>query len=408
MKLLNEIRKLDINKENKLLLACSYGPDSMALFEMLLKQGYNFAVAHVNYGTRKESNFEEESLKLYCFENGIEFFSKKYVNINKGNFESNAREYRYSFFKEIYNKGKFNFLLTAHHCDDLLETYIMQKTRNIYPFRYGIMEFSKIKGMNVLRPLLRYEKSTLLSFCNKNSIKYSIDSTNLSNQYLRNSIRNTMISKMSVFDKNNMLKEIEKLNVEIEKMYKLFDLYIDDQIGNYTTLNVKNSEVLQRFLFYFLNKNNIEFESSIFKNIIIDINNKNYNKTYNINNNSILISDSESLLIIKKSLAEIDYLYNSETFIDIGSVNEAFFTKNPNCTIQPLKKFKKITCGGISKTTRRFFIDCKMPLSIRLIWPCIVDENNNVIYVPRYRKTYVKNPDSPITFDTQKLIKKHC
>ena len=54
---------LNLDKNKKYLLACSFGPDSMALFDMLLKEGYKFAVAHVNYRLRSEADDEEISLR---------------------------------------------------------------------------------------------------------------------------------------------------------------------------------------------------------------------------------------------------------------------------------------------------------------------------------------------------------
>ena len=60
---------LKLDKSKRYLLACSFGPDSMALFDMLLKENYSFEVAHVNYHLREESDFEEISLQKFLFEN---------------------------------------------------------------------------------------------------------------------------------------------------------------------------------------------------------------------------------------------------------------------------------------------------------------------------------------------------
>ena len=65
---------LNLNKENKYLLACSFGPDSMALLGMLLEGGYNFVVANVNYNLRPESTKESEDLKKFCEEKGLKLF----------------------------------------------------------------------------------------------------------------------------------------------------------------------------------------------------------------------------------------------------------------------------------------------------------------------------------------------
>ena len=63
---------LNLDKNKKYLLACSYGPDSMYLFSLLLKEGYNFSAAHVNYHFRKESDDEEKALRKYCYENNVD------------------------------------------------------------------------------------------------------------------------------------------------------------------------------------------------------------------------------------------------------------------------------------------------------------------------------------------------
>ena len=121
---------LNLDKNKKYLLACSFGPDSMALFNMLLKEGYNFEVAHVNYNLRNESVIEEEKLTEYCLKNHIELY--KFMvpsNSIKGNLESECRDIRYSFFQEVYQEEDFDALLVAHHLDDLIETYLIQKNR---------------------------------------------------------------------------------------------------------------------------------------------------------------------------------------------------------------------------------------------------------------------------------------
>ena len=119
---------LNLDKNKKYLLACSCGPDSMALFSMLLNEGYSFSVAHVNYHFRKESDQEEAILRDFCLKNNIAIYvydNKEKVNKN---LEARAREIRYNFFNNIYHDNNFDTLLVAHHQDDLIETYLMQKS----------------------------------------------------------------------------------------------------------------------------------------------------------------------------------------------------------------------------------------------------------------------------------------
>ena len=110
---------LNLDKNKKYLLACSYGPDSMALFSMLLKEGYQFEVAHVNYHFRIESDFEEKNLREYCDKNNIKIYvldNKEKVNRN---LEAKARDIRYRYFEKVYKENHFDYLLVAHHQDDL-------------------------------------------------------------------------------------------------------------------------------------------------------------------------------------------------------------------------------------------------------------------------------------------------
>ena len=79
---------LQIPATNKYVIACSFGPDSMALFDMLIKGGYDFEVAHVNYGLREEAKKETEDLLNHCKKNNID----AHVCYVKEKIESNIEE----------------------------------------------------------------------------------------------------------------------------------------------------------------------------------------------------------------------------------------------------------------------------------------------------------------------------
>ena len=154
---------LDLDKTKKYLLACSFGPDSMALFDMLLKEGYYFSVAHVNYHKRDISNFEEESMRKICLDNNIKCFvlDTSKLPSHKGNFQNWARVVRYKFFAEVLKKENLDAVLVAHHLDDLIETYEMQKSRNLVVDYLGLKESTIINDVPIIRPLLEYTKKEL-------------------------------------------------------------------------------------------------------------------------------------------------------------------------------------------------------------------------------------------------------
>ena len=94
-----------INPNSKYVAAVSFGPDSMALLHMLISMNADVTVAHVNYHKRPESDYEEESLRKFCEENGIaiEVLDTKGLKPEK-NFQDWARKIRYEFFKNISEK----------------------------------------------------------------------------------------------------------------------------------------------------------------------------------------------------------------------------------------------------------------------------------------------------------------
>ena len=142
----------DLNK--KYIVACSGGPDSMALLDMLKNHNFNLIVAMVNYKTRDESDAEEDLVRKYCKNNNIKCYIETFHENYKGNFESIARKFRYNFFAKIYKKENADGLFVAHHKDDVIETYLLKKKRNVVNKSYLINEHTIINKMNVYRPLV--------------------------------------------------------------------------------------------------------------------------------------------------------------------------------------------------------------------------------------------------------------
>ena len=207
---------LNLDKNQKYLLACSFGPDSMALFFMLLSEGYNFDVAHINYHFRNESDEEEKQLRQFCRNNNINIHVYNNQEKVTKNMEAKAREIRYDYFYSLAKDNHYSALLVAHHEDDLLETYFMQKRKGIYIKYYGIKEISYWKEMKIIRPLLGYSKGDLLGICQTNNIPYAIDQTNFDTSILRNDIRHNIVNKLSKNERDKIVKNINDENEKID------------------------------------------------------------------------------------------------------------------------------------------------------------------------------------------------
>ena len=196
--------------QKKIIVACSGGPDSMALLDKLYKQGHTIIVAHVNYHKRDTANRDEKIVRDYCQERSIEVEVQEPTFDNKSNFQSWARKVRYDFFFELATKNDTDQIYVAHHLDDHLETYLFQKSRNMLCDHYGLKSENIMKGMKIIRPLLHETKTQLMEYCDQNNIEYGIDESNLGNDYTRNKIRHSQIEKMSLLEKLRLNEEIQK------------------------------------------------------------------------------------------------------------------------------------------------------------------------------------------------------
>ena len=156
---------------SKCVVACSGGPDSMALLDQLNKQGKDIVVAHVNYKHRDTADRDEKIVKEYCKKYDIPV-RVLYPVHEKGNFQAWARDLRYAFFEEVADAFDAKILYVAHQMDDVIETYLFQKNRNMICDWYGLKEKSVRHGYQIIRPLLNFTKSELQQYCNDNGVSF--------------------------------------------------------------------------------------------------------------------------------------------------------------------------------------------------------------------------------------------
>ncbi len=219
-KTLEQLFLSEINpyKDCNFLLAISGGVDSMVLSNLFLNNNLSFSIAHCNFQLRgKESDDDELFLSKWCTDKNIKFYKKKfstedYCKKNKLTIQMGARELRYEWFQELISKEKYDFVVTAHHIDDQLETFIINSIRGT-----GIDGLIGIpdKINKIIRPLLMISKDQIIEFSKQNKIAYREDSSNNKEDYLRNKIRHSVIPYLKSDDKNVLSKfktTIENLN----------------------------------------------------------------------------------------------------------------------------------------------------------------------------------------------------
>ena len=225
-------------KDTKLLIAISGGVDSVVLFHLLHKLNYDVSLAHCNFKLRgKESDLDEEFIKnlnqiSYNQIFTIIFDTEKYAKEHKLSTQIAARELRYNWFQKLITEHKFEYVLTAHHADYNLETFLIHLTRG--SGLDGFTGIPKVNG-NIVRPLLAFSRKEILNYAKDNDIEWREDASNASNKYIRNKIRHQVLP---------VLKEInpsilDSFTTTIENLQESKQI-IEDRIENIA------SEVLEK------------------------------------------------------------------------------------------------------------------------------------------------------------------
>lgn len=392
------MKKLNLNKNLKYLLACSYGPDSMALFNMLVKEGFNFDAAIVNYHLRKESDSEVKGLLDHASKNGVKVYVHDNKNPLNNNIESRCREIRYNFFKSLFDINGYDALLVAHHQDDHLETYLLQKNRQINPIFFGINEKTMIKGMPVIRPLLSISKEDLLQYCKDNNVPYAIDKSNFDTSILRNKIRHEVIGKLSAKERNDLLSEIDKKNLELSQLINKIDRSELNEINYLLSLDKKSFSYAINMLVTSVNSSLSISKENVgeIRKILLS---KKPNIVSKIKRGLYLIKEYERVSFSKSEpkASTYSYLLKRPTKLDtpyfqlnflVDASNRNVHLEDYPLIIRNIKDGDYTYINGYKVEVRRLLIDWKMPISLRLKWPVIVNKEGKIIYVPRYQKEF--------------------
>ncbi len=306
---------------DKLLVAVSGGADSITLCWLLINAGYHFSVAHGNFMLRgPEADGDEDFVAAFCKKNKINFFSKifttaKYAD-NKGiSIQMAARELRYKWFTELLVEHHFDYLLTAHHANDNIETFFINLLRGT-----GINGLKAMtpKKDRIVRPLLFATRHEIENYIKENKISFREDSSNKEEKYLRNQLRlqiipalkklnpsfeKTITNEIAIFQQTNLI-----LKKEVEKQRKKLFIYEEGIIK----IDIKKLEKItasQLILFELLTEFN--FNSSQIENVYNSME-RQAGKVFTSNTHTI-IKDRNFLLIKALSTKSIqEFIINKE------------------------------------------------------------------------------------------------
>ena len=167
----------------KLLISLSGGVDSMVLITILHCLKYDIVAGHINYNNRPETKEEEEFLKEWCEFNNIKLYIKnineiKRDNTKRSDYELITKNMRIDFYKYIMSKENIDYVLLAHHKDDIIENIFANicRGRNYLDLAV-IRDYSIMSGIQICRPMIQYYKTVIYEFANKYQVPYFKDTT---------------------------------------------------------------------------------------------------------------------------------------------------------------------------------------------------------------------------------------
>lgn len=408
--------------EPTIIVACSGGPDSMALLHLCIsiRDACNLKIicAHVNHNVRSESESEKEFVKDFCLKNNVIFEYMKIENYSDDNFENEARIKRYNYFDDLIKKYHACFLLTAHHGDDLIETILMRITRGSTLKGYsGFSQVVEKKGYKILRPLIYYTKEDLLEYNNKVGVQFVIDKTNEMDIHTRNRYRKYVLPKLkdeyaNIHEKflkfsKTMLVYNEYVDKQIIEQKK--EIYYNEQIDINKFLKLDNfigSRIISSILediyqddLMLLSDKHVELVyelimSSKANSYVCLPNGINAIKEYNFvrfEREKLLIDDYEFELTETVTLPNDKIL----RFTDDINDNSNFICRLNSEDIKlPLivrnrRDGDKMTVKGLSgsKKIKDIFINEKVLMQDRTLWPIVTDSTDKIVWLPGLKKS---------------------
>ncbi len=411
----------NIRDNSTLVVACSGGPDSMCLLYLVnllkTKKNLKVIVAHVNHNLRDESLDELEFVKKYSLENN-NLFEEYTIRKDSSYSESDFRNFRYDFFRDIIKKYNGNYLLTAHHGDDLIETVMMRIVRGSNLNGYsGIKMIIDKDNYQVLRPLLFYSKEDILLFNKENNLKYVIDYTNDLDLYTRNRYRHKILPFLKEEDKDVHLKFLKYSN-ELQES----ENFIESTIDKYRASILKNNKInIDKFkkvdLFiqkriiiglikdcygiklYYVNDKNIKEIIRVIcnnngKNIIFDlpleyigiidygwfsIKKKEHLNSYKFElKNELKVPNGGIIKLVDESNEKSNYVIR----LDKSEISLPLYIRN-----REAGDFLEVKGLNGKKKIKDIFIDEKISIAKRDKYPVLVDANNTVLWIPGIKKS---------------------
>lgn len=243
----------------KLLVAVSGGIDSMVLLHLCHVLNLDIQVAHCNFQLRGEESIgDQDFVESFCYQNQIPcyvkaFETEEYAFENKVSIQIAARELRYRWFEELLKEKVLDAVLTAHHLDDAMETFLINFTRGTgIEGLLGIPE----KNNTVIRPLLPFARVEIEGYAKKEGILWREDRTNAETKYVRNKIRKEVLPILKILNPSfsqsfqNTLQYLSETAVMAEDAAAIYFKEVVTTVGKEYHFSIESLKEIPNFRAY--------------------------------------------------------------------------------------------------------------------------------------------------------------
>jgi tRNA(Ile)-lysidine synthase len=325
-------------------IAVSGGIDSMVLVHLCVQLHLNFDVLHCNFMLRgAESDAETQFIESFCSSKNIPFQTKYFetntiVTNNKESIQITARNLRYQWFQEIISIG-FDYVLTAHHLDDSLETVLINFSRGT-----GLEGLTGIPAQNgyIVRPLLPFSRLEIEHFAVENQIQWREDSSNASDKYLRNKIRHSIVPLLKEMNAGfldsfqNTVQHLQQAESLVDDATRLVYEKVVEEKENQLEINLTQLlkfQNYQAYLYQWLNKYGFSAWNDIYDLVEAQSGKQVFSETH------VLLKDRERLILSERKHNNKEEVYIIESItskvnipLNISFCNVSYITEtNSNC-----------------------------------------------------------------------------
>lgn len=441
-KVINFIRLYDLIRPNEnLFISLSGGADSVFALYFFYKFQKKFhckiEAIHFNHNLRgKESNEDEIFTKSLCEKLGIKLFIKSldvksYAKKNKISIEEAARKLRYKNLEKISVKKNIDKIITAHNKNDNTETILL----NLFSGS-GIKGLSgiPIKREKIIRPFLVLEKDEVIKYLDRNKIEFRTDSSNLSNEFKRNFIRNEILPLIRKNINNSIDDALFRFSKNLNEQILFDEKTVKFLINKFVSTTQNRVELSLKLLEIYNNIPGLLLKN-IFENYLqINFEQKDYEKLNELakKQKGKKISLREKIIAIREAdsiiFAKIEKELTKQVNIKIGEEKKfddykiKVIESNPNERFSEEKKYELISFDNldenftirywqngdkfkplglrVNKNISDFLTDLKIPANQKRKIPVLINRNK-IIWVVGLRIS----DDVKLTKKTKRVVK---